>query len=99
MKNKKTLVSILSGKTIVPRDEEGEGSTSSSNHAEFVVDEPPRDRISSSRGSRFNLLANEFGLESGNRIKFTMSREGLINGFKDLSKTSVIDPDCRYFPS
>ncbi|KAL8161188.1 hypothetical protein V2J09_012677 [Rumex salicifolius] len=95
MKSKKPVVRFLSGKTIVPRDGEGEGSTSSlSCHEEFVVDELPRDKLRSSRGSRFNLLANELGLEN-NRLKLTMSREGLINGIKDLSRASVIDPECR----
>lgn len=52
-----------------------------------------RDRIKSSRGSRFDLLANELGLEDSNRRKF--SRETVINGIRDLSRGLVIHPDNR----
>ncbi|KAK6913511.1 Ankyrin repeat [Dillenia turbinata] len=52
---------------------------------EFVVDDL-RDRIKSSRGSRFTLLANELELTPARKI---FSRESVINGFKDF----VIHPD------
>ncbi|KAA8547685.1 hypothetical protein F0562_004114 [Nyssa sinensis] len=60
---------------------------------EYEVDDL-RDRIQSSRGSRFTLLTNELGLEPTRR-KF--SREGLINGIKDLSKGLVIHPDNSWY--
>ncbi|XP_062107641.1 potassium channel SKOR isoform X2 [Humulus lupulus] len=68
-------------------------SLSSSDEGEFELQDI-RDRITSSRGSRFNLIANEFGLASAIR-KF--SRENVINGFKDLSKGVVIHPDNRWY--
>ncbi|XP_059623235.1 potassium channel SKOR isoform X1 [Cornus florida] len=49
-----------------------------------------RERIQSSRGSRFALLTNEFGLRSTPR-KF--STENVINGFKGL----VMRPDNRWY--
>lgn len=61
-----------------------------------------RDRIKSSRGSRFNLIENELGLQpwrtsssSSNRRKF--SRESVINGFNYLSQGLVINPDNRWY--
>ncbi|GAB4831625.1 hypothetical protein Ancab_005637 [Ancistrocladus abbreviatus] len=91
------------------REEAGEGreqeieeassssSPSSSSHnrdAEYVV-EPPRDRLKSSRGSRFKLLTNEFGLIDSIRPKF--SRESLINNFRDISRGSVVHPESRWY--
>ena len=73
-------------------DERDHDVASSSDEGEFQL-EDIRDRITSSRGSRFNLIANEFGLASAIR-KF--SRENVINGFKDLSNGVVIHPDNRY---
>lgn len=52
-----------------------------------------RDRMKSSRGSRFNLIANELGLETTRR-KF--SRENLLLGIRDLSRGLVIHPDNWY---
>lgn len=49
-----------------------------------------RDRINSTRGSRFKLMENELGLESARR-KF--SRQTVINGLKDLSQGLVIHPE------
>ncbi|GMH05152.1 hypothetical protein Nepgr_006992 [Nepenthes gracilis] len=69
---------------------EREGScSSSSNQEEFMIEEP-RDRLRSSRGSRFTLLTNEFGLQS---IRSKFSRESLINGIKDISRSYVIHPN------
>lgn len=79
----------------VEEDERGDvspSSSSSSDEGEYEFQDI-RDRIKSSRGSRFNLIANEFGLASTIR-KF--SRENVINGIKDLSKGFVIHPDNRY---
>lgn len=59
-----------------------------SNEEEYQV-ESVRDRISSSRGSRFNLIQKQFRLEPTRR---RFSRENLINGIKCL----VILPDSRY---
>ncbi|KAI4388908.1 hypothetical protein MLD38_001196 [Melastoma candidum] len=69
-------------------DEDGSGG-------EYEVQDL-RDRIKSSRGSRFNLIANEFGLDRGGGSggwgrKF--STESLINGIKCL----VIHPDNRWY--
>ncbi|KAF8370220.1 hypothetical protein HHK36_031751 [Tetracentron sinense] len=60
---------------------------------EFEVEEL-RDRIESSRGSRFTLLTNELGLESTRR---GLGRERVINGIKGLSQTFVIHPDNRWY--
>jgi hypothetical protein len=57
--------------------------------------EDVRERITSSRASRFNLLANELRLPSTLR-KF--SRETLLLGIKDLSRGLVIHPDNWYVP-
>lgn len=59
---------------------------------EYELDEV-RDGLKSSRGSRFNLIANELGLESSAHRKF--SRETLISGLKDLSRGLAIHPDNR----
>ncbi|KAK9272709.1 hypothetical protein L1049_003086 [Liquidambar formosana] len=53
-----------------------------------------RDRIKSSRGSRFTLLTNQLGLQYSPG-KF--SRESVINGIKDLSKGLVIYPDNWWY--
>ena len=63
-----------------------------------------RDQIKSSRGSRFNLITNEFGLLEGSssasttrrRMRYYLSKESVINGVKGLSKgIGVIHPDNR----
>ncbi|XP_022869416.1 potassium channel SKOR-like [Olea europaea var. sylvestris] len=53
-----------------------------------------RDRMKSSRGSRFNLIENELGLELTRR---RFSRQTVINGLKDLSRGLVIHPDNRWY--
>ncbi|KAG7032738.1 Potassium channel SKOR [Cucurbita argyrosperma subsp. argyrosperma] len=60
-----------------------------SNEEEYQV-ESVRDRISSSRGSRFNLIQKQLRLEPTRR---RFSRENLINGIKCL----VILPDSRWY--
>ncbi|XP_057994095.1 potassium channel SKOR isoform X3 [Hevea brasiliensis] len=57
--------------------------------------EDVRDRINSSRGSRFNLIENELGLESGTRRKF--SRESVINGIRYVSTGLFIRPENRWY--
>ncbi|OAY57200.1 potassium channel SKOR isoform X2 [Manihot esculenta] len=54
-----------------------------------------RDRIHSSLGSRFNLIENEFGIESGNRRMF--SRESVINGIRYVSRGLFIHPENRWY--
>ena len=64
-----------------------------------------RDRIKSSRGSRFDLIANELGLAGASgssstrrRVRYYLSRESVINGVKGLSKgIGVIHPDNRSY--
>ncbi|KAF3445171.1 hypothetical protein FNV43_RR14865 [Rhamnella rubrinervis] len=51
------------------------------------------DRIKSSRGSRFNLIINEFRLEPFRRF----SRRSVVNGIRGLSKGFVIHPDSRWY--
>lgn len=58
-----------------------------------------RDRIKSSRGSRFNLIKNELGLDDdSSSILRRFSRQSLINGVKGLSH-GVIHPDNWYASS
>lgn len=73
--------------------EENDMSSSSSEGEEEYELQDIRDRIKSSRGSRFNLIENELGLASTIRSKF--SRGNVINGIKDLSKDLVIHPDNK----
>lgn len=47
----------------------------------------------SSRGSRFNLIANELGLVAA-RARMNLSRQSVLNGIKDLSD-GPIHPDNR----
>ncbi|KAM5558134.1 potassium channel SKOR [Rosa sericea] len=63
-----------------------------------------RDRIKSSRGSRFNLISNDLGLDGSStsttrrRMRNYLSRESVINGVKGLSKgIGVIHPDNRWY--
>ncbi|XP_035545248.1 potassium channel SKOR isoform X2 [Juglans regia] len=53
-----------------------------------------RDRINSSRASRFKLITNELGLESTRRI---FSRDSLFHGIRDLSRGFFIRPDNRWY--
>ncbi|XP_021830942.1 potassium channel SKOR [Prunus avium] len=56
-----------------------------------------RDRIKSSRGSRFNLIKNELGLDGDDSsILRRFSRQSLINGVKGLSH-GVIHPDNWWY--
>ncbi|KAF4365931.1 hypothetical protein G4B88_007875 [Cannabis sativa] len=79
----------------VDQNDERDHDTSSSDgdEEEFELQDI-RDRIKSSRGSRFNLIANEFGLASAIK-KF--SRENVMNGIRDLSNGVVIHPDNRWY--
>jgi len=60
-----------------------------------------RDRIKSSRGSRFNLLENEFGLVNNTEsslitnLRRKLSRESVVNGIRYVSTGPVIHPDNR----
>lgn len=81
----------MSGR-VVWKIEEEEEERAEENGEEYEL-EDVRDRIKSSRGSRFNLITNELGLESTRR-KF--SRESLLFGLRDLSQGLVIHPDNRY---
>lgn len=60
-----------------------------------------RDRIKSSRGSRFNLLENEFGLVNNTEsslitnLRRKLSRESVINGIRYVSTGPAIHPDNR----
>ncbi|XP_024187428.1 potassium channel SKOR isoform X1 [Rosa chinensis] len=63
-----------------------------------------RDRIKSSRGSRFNLISNDLGLDGSStsttrrRMRNYLSRESVITGVKGLSKgIGVIHPDNRWY--
>ncbi|CAJ1970874.1 unnamed protein product [Sphenostylis stenocarpa] len=64
-------------------------SSSSSDEREYEVQDL-RDRLKSSRGSRFDLIQNEFGLNSS-WSKF--SRQALLHGLRGFSKDFVIHPD------
>ncbi|CAB4273802.1 unnamed protein product [Prunus armeniaca] len=56
-----------------------------------------KDRIKSSRGSRFNLITNELGLDDdSSSILRRFSRQSLINGVKGLSH-GVIHPDNWWY--
>lgn len=62
-----------------------------------------RDRIKSSRGSRFNLLENEFGLVDNTEsslitnLRRKLSRESVINGIRYVSTGPAIHPDNRWY--
>ncbi|XP_031259832.1 potassium channel SKOR-like isoform X2 [Pistacia vera] len=62
----------------------------SSDSVDYEVDDL-RDKIKSSRGSRFELIANQL-----QRRRY-FSRQNVITGFRDLSKTLVIHPDNRWY--
>lgn len=74
------------------RDEDGRNRRPDSDEDQDFKMESVRERIISSRTSRFNLIQKQLRLES-NRRRF--SRENLINGIKCL----VIRPDSRYASS
>ncbi|KAI5559498.1 hypothetical protein BDE02_17G115000 [Populus trichocarpa] len=62
-----------------------------------------KDRIKSSRGSRFNLIEKEFGLVNNNGSssmtswRRKLSRESVINGIRYVSSGFVIHPDNRWY--
>lgn len=64
----------------------------SDKEGEYEVDDL-REGFKSSRGSRFNLIANQFGFRFGFRRNF--SSQSLITGIRHFSKGSVIHPDNR----
>lgn len=66
----------------------------SDKEGEYEVDDL-REGFKSSRGSRFNLIANQFGFRFGFRRNF--SSQSLITGIRHFSKGSVIHPDNRWF--
>ncbi|QCE01151.1 potassium channel SKOR-like [Vigna unguiculata] len=68
-------------------------SSSSSAEKEYEVQDL-RDRLKSSRGSRFDLIENELGLNS-RWSKF--SRQALLQGICGFSKDFVIHPDNRWY--
>ncbi|CAO2816405.1 unnamed protein product [Amaranthus hypochondriacus] len=85
----KQLAKIISGKRMSFNREEG-STSSNSNHEEDFVIEKPRDRLKSSRGSRFDLLVHELNHESPER---QFSREGFFHGVKDLYNGLAIHPE------
>ena len=85
----KQLAKIISGKRMSFNNEEG-STSSNSNHEEDFVIEKPRDRLKSSRGSRFDLLVHELNHES---VERQFSREGFFHGVKDLYHGLVIHPE------
>ncbi|KAL9408813.1 hypothetical protein AB3S75_047240 [Citrus x aurantiifolia] len=66
----------------------------SDKEGEYEVDDL-REGFKSSRGSRFNLIANQFGFGFGFRRNF--SSQSLITGIRHFSKGSVIHPDNRWY--
>ncbi|KAA3489477.1 potassium channel SKOR [Gossypium australe] len=64
------------------------------NEEEYEV-EDFREGNKSSRGSRFNLIANELGLVAA-RARMNLSRQSVLNGIKDLSD-GPIHPDNRWY--
>ncbi|KAL1348542.1 hypothetical protein AAHE18_07G086600 [Arachis hypogaea] len=99
--NKKVKVTVEEddekrrGKKMTTTDSSSSTSStesSSSDEREYEVQDL-RDRLKSSRGSRFDLIENEFGLNSARR-KF--SRQALLDGIRGISKGAVIHPENRY---
>ncbi|XP_027331706.1 potassium channel SKOR-like [Abrus precatorius] len=68
-------------------------SSSSSDEREYEVQDL-RDRLKSSRGSRFDLIESELGLNS-RWTKF--SRLALLHGIRGFSRDFVIHPDNRWY--
>lgn len=67
-------------------------SSSSSDEREYEVQDL-RDRLKSSRGSRFDLIENELGL---NWTLKKFSRQSFIDGIRGISKDFIIHPDNRF---
>lgn len=68
-------------------------SSSEENDEEYEIQEL-RDQIRSSRGSRFNLIQNEFGLALARR---RFGSDTVLNGIRGFSKNFVINPENRYY--
>lgn len=83
----------MPGRAAKKKEEEEEVEERVEEDGEKYELEELRDRINSSRASRFKLITNEFGLESTRRI---FSRESLFHGIRDLSRGFFIHPDSRY---
>ncbi|KAK6774975.1 hypothetical protein RDI58_025976 [Solanum bulbocastanum] len=65
--------------------------------AEYEIQDM-RDKMESSRGSRFKLIENDLvGVDLLSRRRRKISRESLLNGLKDLSQGFVIHPDNRWY--
>ncbi|XP_055828534.1 potassium channel SKOR [Solanum dulcamara] len=65
--------------------------------AEYEV-EDVRDKIESSRGSRFQLIENDLvGVDLFTRRRRKISRQSVFNGLKDLSQGFVIHPENRWY--
>lgn len=63
--------------------------------AEYEV-EDVRDKMESSRGSRFQLIENDLvGVDLFTRRRRKISRQSVFNGLKDLSQGFVIHPENR----
>ncbi|KAL9248883.1 hypothetical protein AKJ16_DCAP06447 [Drosera capensis] len=94
---KAAMARALSSKAMSRRevdgDEDGNGS-SSSGEEEFIIGEPLRDQLKSSRGSRLTLLANELRLVD-KILRPKLSRDGIVNGFMDCYRWSIVHPDAR----
>lgn len=82
------------------RERNKKGPDNNEDDTEYEVQDL-RDRIKSSRGSRFNLLENEFGLVNNTEsslitnLRRKLSRESVINGIRYVSTGPVIHPDNR----
>ncbi|GAB2224818.1 hypothetical protein Drorol1_Dr00005595 [Drosera rotundifolia] len=97
---KAAMVRALSSKAMSRRevdgDEDRNGSSSSSGEEEFIIGEPARDQLKSSRGSRLTLLANELKLVD-KILRPKLSRDGIVNGFMDCYRWSTVHPDSRWY--
>ncbi|GAB2299178.1 hypothetical protein Dimus_033250 [Dionaea muscipula] len=107
MVKSKKVVRILSRRRDEERrvmeEEEGErqgsSSSSSSNHREeFMIDEPARDLLTSSKGSRsrLTLLANELRLIDSFLLP-KISGESFINSLRDIYRGSVVHPNTNWY--
>ena len=67
-------------------------TSSSSDEREYEMQDL-RDRLKSSRGSRFDLIENQLELTSNRR---NFSRLAVLHGFRGFSKDFFIHPDSRF---
>ncbi|KAM5558133.1 potassium channel SKOR [Rosa sericea] len=95
--------SKMSRRVVEDEDVDEVGDDDEEEENEYEVQDL-RDRIKSSRGSRFNLISNDLGLDGSStsttrrRMRNYLSRESVINGVKGLSKgIGVIHPDNRWY--